>query len=646
MAGIGVFICWCGHNIASNVDVKKIAEEINLLPNVSHASEYHYMCSEPGQKTIIEAIKEKDLDRVVVAACSPRLHELTFRNTCASAGLNPYKCEIANIREQCSWVHNDREKATNKAKETILGIVEKTAMNESLNPIEVPVTKRALIVGGGISGIYSALNIAENGHEVVLVEKNSVLGGHMVGLAETYLTHDCSPCLLSAKIMEVKNHPKIRVLTNSEVETLDGYIGNFKAGIKIKPTYIDTEKCNSCGICLEKCPVTKETSNGTTEQYQAIHIPYTQDLPAPAVINTELCEHFSKGCSICEEVCPHKAVDFKQKDKNEEVNIGAVVIATGYDLFQKDKLPEYGRGMIADVIDGLQFEKLLSIWDKEHREIRRPSDGKVPKEIVFVQCAGSRDPDKGVAYCSRICCMITAKQARLYKQAVPDGQAYVFYIDNRTGGKGYEEYTQEIISDERIMYLRGKVSKIFQENGHVTVWGVDTLTDHQIEINADLVVLATAITPSSGVEELAKRLKVAVDQNGFFAEVHPKLKPVESPTLGIFLAGCAQAPRDIPESITHALGAASKVNAMFSSDKLLQEPIIVEVDEDLCVGCGICVDACPYSARVINEWKKTAKVIEAVCQGCGACCAACPNKATQQKNLTNRQLFKLIDAVL
>ena len=647
MEKIGVFICHCGINIAGTVDVKRLADEVAKFEGVDTAIDYVYMCSDPGQNLIKEKIEEHELNKVIIACCSPSLHEVTFRNTVKSVGLNPYQCEIANIREQCSWVHADKQKATQKAKEIIATIIEKIKLNESLLPIKVPVTKRALVIGGGVSGIHAALNIADNGYEVILVERESSIGGHMAELSETYLAQECSPCLLSSKIVEIQNHPLVTILTNSEVEELNGYVGNFTVKIKRKASFVDQEKCDGCGLCVEECPVSVpwelEEISGKTH---AIYIPYPQTIANKAIIDREICKHFTEGCAKCKDVCPRNAINFKQTDKIVEEEIGSVIVATGYSLYPKEKLGEYGYGKYKDVIDGLQFEKLISVWGHQNREIRRPSDGKIPQEVVFVQCVGSRDPEHGVSYCSKICCMYTAKHAKLYKQAVPEGQAYIFYIDVRAGGKGYDEYIQNTIEEDALFYLRGKVSKVFQDNGKIIVWGVDTLAGRKIEIAADLVVLATAIVPSKGAKELANKLKISSDEYGFFSEVHPKLRPVESPTAGIYLAGCAQAPRDIPESISHALGAASKVIALFSEDQLSHEPIVVWVDEDLCKACGICVEACPYKAREIDSWKQIAKVTEVLCQGCGACVTACPNGATQQRNLTATQVFKMIDVAI
>jgi heterodisulfide reductase subunit A len=647
MPRIGVFICHCGRNIAGTVNIDGLVKASSDYPDVALAVDYKYMCSDPGQNLIHEAIKEHELDGVVIASCSPRLHETTFRNTCESAGLNPYKCEIANIREQCSWVHSDMEKGTEKALETLETLVEKIRLNESLIPIEVPVTKRALVIGGGISGLEAALNIADSGHEVTLIERELTLGGNTLRLAYTWLVQESAPCIISSKVADVYNHPKITLLSYSEIEDFSGYVGNFKASIRKKATYIDGSKCDACAKCLEVCPVTvSAVEDRHFGPRPAVFIPDADTSPGPAVIDKKHCLHFTDGCRACADVCPHKAVDFMQEDRIAEEEFGALVIATGYGPYDKKHLKHYGDVDLPDVIDGLECEEMLAEWERTNGVFKRPSDGKVPKEVVFVQCAGSRDKSKGVPYCSRICCMTTAKHAKLYMEAVPDGNVYIFYSHVRAGGKGFEEYVQESASEDHIIYIRGDIENIFSQNGDIKVWGRDELSGRELEINADLVVLATPLIPSRGSEELAKRLKVATDENGFFAEVHPKMRPVESATRGVFLAGCAQSPRDIPESIAHALGASGKVIALFSSDVIYQEPIVVFVDEDICSGCGVCEETCPYDARRIDPWTNKARVLAALCQGCGACAVACPSGATQQRNFTKTQIMKMIDAVL
>ncbi len=651
MKRIGVFICHCGLNIAETVDVKKVAGAISKHPSVVHVVDYTYMCSDPGQDMIKGAIVEKKLDGVIVAACTPTLHETAFRNAIASAGLNPYQFENANIREQCSWAHEDKGRATEKAIKTIKSMIEKLKLNQSLTPTSVPITKRALVIGGGIGGMQAALDMANSGHEVVLVEKTSSIGGRMAQLSETFPTLDCASCILTPKTVEVGHHPNIKLLTYSEVEGIEGYIGNFKVKIRRKAAFVDWDKCTGCGICSEKCPVNVPSEfdrhMGTRK---AIYIPFPQAVPKKPVIDSEHCIYFRTGkCKLCEKQCPTGAVDYGQEDTLIEENVGVIIVATGYDLLSKESVSEYGYGKYKDVIDGLQFERLLSASGPTTGEIKRPSDGRIPKEVVFVQCVGSCDPERGMPYCSKICCMYTAKHAKLYKHAVPDGQAYVFYIDIRSAGKGYQEFVQQAIENEKIIYLRGRVSRIFQDggdDGKLIVWGVDTLTGKKIEIAADMVVLAMAAVPNEGVKELAKKLKISTDAFGFITEAHPKLRPIDTATRGIFLAGCSQAPKDIPDTVAQASGAAARAITILSKPELEIDPLIAAVDEEICTGCGICVEVCAYNARELHEITKIAGVNEALCVGCGACISACPSNASIHKNFTKEQILRMVEEII
>jgi heterodisulfide reductase subunit A2 len=648
MKRIGVFVCHCGINIAETVDVERVAEEAKKMPGVAFAQDYIYMCSEPGQALVRDRIKEENLDAVIIAACSPNLHESTFRAAAEEAGLNPWQCEIANIREQCSWVHKNREMATEKAIKIVGTMVEKTRLNESLEPIPVSITKKALVIGGGIAGIQAALDIADSGYKVILVEKESSIGGHMAQLSETFPTLDCSQCILTPKMVAAGKHPNIELMTYSEVEEVSGYVGNFNVRIKRKAPFVDWSICTGCGQCMEKCP-SKVPSVFDRElaTHGAIYVPFPQAVPNKPVIARDSCIYFKTGkCRLCEKVCEIGAINFEQEDVYIEEEIGAIITATGYETLPILDLAEYGSEDNPDVIDGLAFERLLSASGPTVGVMKRPSDGKVPKEIVFVQCAGSRDPERYRPYCSKICCMYTTKHALLYKHRVHDGQPYIFYIDIRTGGKGYEEFYHNAEEEEGIIYLRGKVAKIFRDGDKTIVWGTDTLTGRNVEIEADLVVLATAVIPHDSTAELVKKLRIQTGPNGFLSEAHPKLRPVESINSGFYIAGAAQGPKDIPETVAQASGAACKVISLFSRDHLEQDPAIAWVDEDLCGGCRICISVCPYDAREYDEEKGIAIVNSALCEGCGSCVAACACGATQQRNLSDSQIKYMVTASL
>ncbi|MEE8392813.1 MAG: CoB--CoM heterodisulfide reductase iron-sulfur subunit A family protein, partial [Rhodospirillales bacterium] len=643
----GVFVCHCGKNIAATVDVKKVKDEMAKDEGVVFSEDYVYMCSDPGQSAVIEAIKENELDSVVIACCTPTLHEKTFQDVAREAGLNSLQCEIANIREQCAWVHKDMDKGTEKAIKISRIAVRKANLNESLEPIKISVNRRALVVGAGIAGIQASLDLANCGYEVVLVEKQPTIGGHMIQLSETFPTMDCSQCIISPKMVELSKHPKIKLLTNCTVQEVSGYVGNFKVKIYKKPTYVDPELCKICDDCTAVCPVVvpNEYDHGLTGR-RAIFIPYAQAIPATFTLDIESCLGLNPiACGKCKDVCDPNAIDYDMQPEIFEEDVGVIIAATGFDLYSQENMAEYGHGKYLDVLDGLQFERLCSASGATEGKILRPSDQKVPKEVVFIQCVGSRDPELHCSYCSKICCMYTAKHAMLYKHNVPDGKAYIFYIDIRSGGKGYEEFVQRAVDDDRVMYLRGKVSRIYQKNGKIKVLGVDTLSGQTVAIDADMVVLALAMQPSKGTAEIAKTLKIARDKDGFLAEAHPKMRPVESVTAGVFLAGAAQAPKDIPETVAQASAAAAKAITILSQEKLGHAPTVARVLGELCTGCEMCVQVCPYGALHIGGDGK-AVINDVLCEGCGACSATCLRAAIEVKNATPLQMHEMINAAL
>ena len=666
MAKIGVFVCWCGENIARTVDVEQVAAAAGEMPGVACAMTCKYMCSEPGQATIRQKIAAEHLTGVVVASCSPHMHLRTFRKAAEKEGLNPYLVEMANIREQCSWVHHNRDQATAKAIDLVSMSVAKTRFNHALAPIEIPLTRRALVIGGGVAGIQAALDIADAGYQVVLVEREPSIGGKMAGLSETFPTLDCSQCILTPRMVEAGQHPNITLHTYSEIESVEGFVGNFRVTVRKKARYIDMSKCTGCGQCWNACPSKKNPSafDYGLGQRTAIYIPFPQAVPARPVIDAAVCMKLTKDkCGICAKKCQPGAIRFDDEDRLVTEEVGAIVVATGYKLYSVGReqrngrltgYGEYGYGRYADVIDSLQFERLLSASGPTGGEVRRPSDGKVPQRVVFISCVGSRDNAKGISYCSKICCMYNAKHTMLYKHKVHGGDAHVFYMDIRAGGKNYDEFVRRAIEQDGAHYHRGRVSKIVEQDGQLIVRGVDTLAGEPVTIKADLVVLAAAMCPSDGAEALAQKLNVGYDENGFLSESHPKLRPVETNAAGVYVCGACQGPKDIPESVAQATAAAGKVLVMFSHQQLAREPEIARVDEMNCAACFACARACPYGAieraeirdRKGQLIKRTARVNAGLCMGCGTCVAVCPSKSADLAGFSEQQIYAMVESLV
>ena len=662
MQRVGVFVCWCGSNIAGTVDVKAVAAALKNEPGVVFSTEYQYMCSQAGQDMIKAAVAEHRLTGIVVCSCSPRMHEATFRKTAAAAGLNPYMVEIANIREQCSWVHKDMMTGTEKA--IILGkaAVAKVNLNAPLTPGQSPVTKRALVIGGGIAGIQTALDIADAGFPVDIVEKQPTIGGKMAQLDKTFPTLDCAACILTPKMVDVAQNDKIRIFSYSEVTDVHGFVGNFDVTIKKKARYVKEDICTGCGACVEKCPMKKVPNefNLGMDNRHAIYIPFAQAVPKVATIDPSSCNMLKNGkCGVCAKVCAAGAIDYTQKDELIEEKYGAIVVATGFNPISMDKFDEYAYSQSKDVITSLEFERLTNAAGPSAGKLLRPSDGKHPHTIVFVQCVGSRCDscaEKGKEYCSKICCMYTAKHAMLTRDKYPDTEVYVFYIDVRTPGKNFDEFYRRAVEEYGVKYVKGMVGKIVPEGDKLKVQASDLIANKQLHIDADLVVLAAAIEPDKSARPLATMLTASMDTNDFFTEAHPKLRPVESPTAGVFLSGACQGPKDIPETVSQASAAAAKVIGLLVKDKLTGNPCVAGSNELMCNGCSSCERVCPYGAisYIDKEFRmpdrttkvrRVASVNPAVCQGCGACTVACPSGAMDLNGFKNNQIMAEVDAI-
>jgi len=589
------------------------------------------------------------------------MHENTFRKAAAAAGLNPYMVEIANIREQCSWIHKDIKEGTEKA--IILGraAIAKVQLNAPLIAGESPVTKRALVIGGGIAGIQTALDIADAGFEVDIVEKQPTIGGKMTQLDKTFPTLDCAACILTPKMVECAQNDLINIYSYSEVESVSGFVGNFTVKIKKKARFVDEVKCTGCGLCTEKCPQKKVPNefNLGMDNRRAIYIPFAQAVPKVATIDADYCTMLKTGkCGVCAKVCTAGAINYKQTDEIVERQYGAIVVATGFNPIKVDKYDEYAYSQSKDVITSLEFERLTNAAGPTAGKLLRPSDGKHPHTIVFIQCVGSRcTPEKGKSYCSKICCMYTAKHAMLTREKYPDTDVYVFYIDVRTPGKNFDEFYRRATEEYGVHYIKGMVGKVAPKaDGTLEVQASDLIMNEQLRIDADLVVLAAAIEPDKSARPLATMLTASMDTNDFFTEAHPKLRPVESPTAGIFLSGACQGPKDIPETVSQAGAAAAKVIGLLAKNKLTCNPCVAHSDELLCNGCSQCTNVCPYGAITYIEkefvmpdrskkMRRVASVNPAVCQGCGACTVTCPSGAMDLHGFSNRQIMAEVDAI-
>ena len=647
---VGVYVCHCGSNIAGTVDVKELTEFARGLGSVIVARDYVFMCSDPGQEIIGNDIRDLGLNRVVVAACSPTMHELTFRRVCQEAGINPYLLEIANIREQCSWVTEDKQMAIDKAKALLSAAVKRVYYHQPLEIRKVPFNANTLIVGGGITGIGAALEIANSGHKVYLVERGPSIGGHMIQLDKTFPTLDCSACILTPKMTQVGSHPYIELMSYSEVEEVSGYIGNFKVKIRKRARYVDAARCNGCGLCQEKCPlkVDSEFEAGMGKR-KAIYVPFPQAVPNIPVIDTEHCTYFLKGkCRLCEEVCEVNAIDFEQEDEVVEVDVGAIMLATGFSVFDPTPIYQYGYKRLDNVITSLEFERLVNSAGPTAGNIVL-KDGSAPQSIAIVHCVGSRDKNYH-EYCSRVCCMYALKYAHLIKEKT-DAEVYQYYIDMRCFGKGYEEF-YERISGEGVNFIRGKVGEVTdraiseEEQGKLVVVAEDTLLGSMIRVPVDMVILCVAMEPQPDMEAVARLFNTSRSTDGFLLEKHPKLDPVATTTDGVFIAGCCQGPKDIPDTVAQASAAAARVLAMISKGEVEIEAAVATINENLCSGCKICSLICPYSAISFDEEKTVCRVNEALCKGCGACVSGCMSHAIDLSHFTNEQILAQVDGML
>ena len=649
---IGVYVCHCGINIAATVDSESVAQYAATLPHVVVARDYLYMCSDPGQEMIKQDIRDYDLNRVVVASCSPLMHEATFRTTVEEAGVNPYYFEMANIREQCSWVHTDRAIGTEKAKELIAAAVAKAALLEPLEERRVDVTPAALVIGGGIAGLEAALDIASAGYKTYLVEKQPSLGGRMAQLNKTFPRLEDAGALVVSEMERALAHPNVEVLAYSEVVDVEGYVGNFEVTVRRKPRFVDAAKCTACDQCAAACVLNGQIPDEfqmNLGRRAAIYLPFPQALPATYTVDPQRCLLLQEGA--CQEgppcvlACPEGAIDFDQRPEDLTLEVGTIIVATGYDPFDPRRKPEFGYGRYPGVLSAMEFERLAAENGPTGGRIVIPGTDREPEHIVFIHCVGSRDKQLGNAYCSRVCCMYTAKQANVVLDKLPQARVTVFYMDVRTFTKGGEEFYDRARS-RGVRYRRSNPGEIFQRGDKLVIRGEDTLLRRTVEVEADMVVLAVGLEAGKGGHEIGQMLKLAYTGDRFLAEAHPKLRPVDTTSDGIFLAGTCQGPKDIPDTVAHAKAAASSALIPLSLGQAAVEAITGSIIQELCAGCGLCEEACTYGALSLHPWRGVMTINEVLCKGCGACSVACPSKAITLGHFTQQQTLAMLDAIL
>ena len=648
---IGVFVCDCGLNIAGSVDTEEVRLSAEELPDVVVSARNRYTCAEPGQEEIKRYIREYNLNRVVVASCTPRLHESTFRNCVAEAGLNPYLLEMTSIREQCSWVHlHDREAATKKAKDIVKIAVARARLLQPQQEMEIPITDAAIVIGGGVAGIQAALDLADAGHQVYLVEEQPSIGGIMAQLDKTFPTMDCSICVLGPKMMEVGRHPRIELLAYSTVEEVSGYVGNFKVRVRKKARYVDETVCNACAKCAEVCPVVvpDEFQQGFASR-KAAYIPLPQAVPPAYLIDMEHClGNNPVACIKCLDACEQECIDLSMQDKITELDVGVIIVATGMGIYDPAQLDEYGYTRSENVITSMEFERLICGGGPTDGHLVRPSDRQTPKRIGFIQCVGSRTENRGNPYCSNVCCMNTVKDSLLINEHYPDTDIYVFHMDLRAYGKGFEDLLRRS-KEVGVHYIRGLPGEVTEDpsTGNLRLRVENTTSARIEEYELDMVILAVGLQPKDDLKQLTNILNLSQTSDGFVMEAHPKLRPVDAPTPGIFFAGCVEAPKDIKDSVTQAGAAAARSSIILNAGTLRSEAIKATVDLAKCTSCGVCARVCPYGAIKVDVKAKTgAQIVTAACAGCGACAAECRFDAITMQHFGDEQVLAQIDAAL
>jgi len=642
-ARLGIFLCECGGNIGDVVDVEAVRDSVGGWKNVVVAKRHNYLCSKPAQDLILEDIRRHKLNGVIVAACTPRMHLATFQNVLQRAGVNISLLEFVNIREQCSWVHGPHrsDEATRKAESLIRGGYERSFELEPLETISEECSREVLVVGGGIAGIMASLELDEQGYVVHLVERLPSIGGHMAKLTKVFPTLDCAQCILTPRMAEVGRRENIRLLTYSEIRTVEGRPGNYTVEVFKKPSGVDVENCRGCGVCSKVCPVSyPDEFNEYRSKRNAAYLMFPQAVPYSYVIDFDHCTK----CGKCVSLCPSQAIDLEDKGETLVLNVGSIILATGYEQFKAEDLKEYGYGTYPDVLTMMELERLTSLFGHTKGRVVKLSDGGDVKQVAIVLCAGSRDKNRYVPYCSRICCMYSLKQAILLKEMF-DIDVWVFYTDIRATGRGYEELYWRG-QEDGIVFVRGKVAEVWanKSSNKLVVRAEDTLTGAVMEEEFDLVSLAVPMVAPEGLDALARKMSLPLGEDGFVQEKHPKLDPINTLKTGVFACGCALGPKDVRDTVSDALGAAAKSASFLKEGRVTTSPEKAFVVPEACDGCGHCLNICPSNAITITGNKAT--IDPFLCTGCGGCIPECPSEAIDFNNATERQIIAALRGLL
>jgi heterodisulfide reductase subunit A len=635
---IGVWVCECGGNISDVVDTINIVDV--LKDKVAFAQDERYLCSKPSVDSVKEIMEEKNIDNVILACCTPSMHRMTFLTSLKEKSLNPSHLEIVNIREQCSWVHkDDSDGATKKSLDLIRGAIARTKESVTLETKTMKTVSKALVIGGGVAGITTSLRLSEYGMKVHLIEKRPSIGGHMIQYPKVFPTLDCSQCILTPKMAQVSQSNDITLSSYSEITDITGVPGDFNVKVRVKPRGVELENCIGCGECSMVCPIEVKDSdyNQGFSTRKAIYIPFPQAVPSVYTIDFDACIK----CGACTRVCPRGCIDLEDQGKNINLNVGAIVVATGFELYNLGELPQYGYKITPNVVSSLEMERILDVNGPTGGQLIVPSTGMDVKSVAYVLCAGSRDSEVGRPYCSSVCCLYSLKQAQLLLDRGVD--VFIHYIDIRATGRRYEEFYKST-QEKGALFIKGKVIEIVPEGESAMVRGEDMMLNRIFENPVDLVVLAPPIVTTPETIKLIEMLRIPVDEDQFVLERHPKLDPMSTKRDGVFAAGVIIGPKDIQSTTAEAEAAAMKVVNFLRGERVIEPNKVFLADPDACNGCGDCVAICSENAISIKCDKAIIK--EIICSGCGACIPECKHNALDQQGISEKQLLANIKGML